>query len=81
MKKHYTQAEKEAHKAELTRIRAAHERFDAFMSEHGWTKHHLFMRGSKWVKDDDTIICDRNGWQLNGQTMPQQEIHKTLHYD
>ena len=81
MKKHYTQAEKKAYKAEQTQIKAVHERFDTFMSEHGWTKYHLFMRGTKWVKGDDTIIYDRNGWKLNEQTVTEQEIHKFLQYD
>ena len=67
---HYTAAEKEAW-----------ERLDTFMSEQGWTKFHLFMRGTKWVNGDDTIIYDRNGWQLNGQTMSKQELFKTLQYD
>ena len=81
MKKHYTKAEKEAYKTEYAKIKAAQERFDTFMSEHGWRKFHLFMRGTKWVKGDDAIIYDRNGWQLNGQTTTEQEIHKFLQYD
>jgi hypothetical protein len=81
MKQHFTKAEKEAYRQEQARIKAAHERFDSFMSEHGWTKYHLFMRGSKWVKGDDTIIYDRNGWKLNEQTVTEQEIHKFLQYD
>ena len=77
----YTKIEKEAYKAEQARIKAAHERFDSFMSAHGWSKFHLFMRGTKWVKDDDILLYDRNGWQLNGQTMSEQEIHQFLQYD
>lgn len=47
MKQHYTKAEKEAYRQEQARIKAAQERFDSFMSEQGWTKYLLFMRGSK----------------------------------
>jgi hypothetical protein len=81
MRKHYTKAEKEAYQTEQAGIKEAWKRFDAFMSGHGWTKFHLFMRGTKWVKGNDTIIYDRKGWQLNGQTMTEQEIHTFLHYD
>ena len=81
MKQHFTKAEKEAHRQKQARIKAAHERFDSHMSEHGWTKYLLFMRGTKWVKGDDTIIYDRNGWKLNEQTVTEQEIHKFLQYD
>ena len=81
MKQHFTKAEKEAYHQGQARIKAAHERFDSHMSEHGWTKYLLFMRGTKWVKGDDTIIYDRNGWKLNEQTVTEQEIHKFLQYD
>ena len=81
MKKHYTQAEKEAYQQEQAAIKEEWKRFDTFMSERGWTKYHLFMRGTKWVRGDDMIIYDRNDWQLNGQTMTKQEMHKFLQYD
>ena len=81
MLQHYTKAEKEAYKAKQTLIKAAHEQFDTFLSKHGWTKFLLFMRGSKWTNGENTLIYDRNGWQLNGQTMTEQEIHKFLQYD
>ena len=81
MKKHYTKAEKEAYKAGQTKIKEEWKRFDTFMSEHGWSKSHLFMRGTKWVKDDDVLIYDRNGWQLNGKTLTEQELFKFLQYD
>jgi len=80
MKQHYTQAEKEVYKAEQELIKAAHERFDTFMSAHGWTKYHLFMRGSKWTKDADTIIHDRDGWHLNGQNITEKEFYQHIHY-
>ena len=80
MKKHYTQAEKKAYKAEQTQIKAVHERFDTFMSEHGWSKFHLFMRGSKWTKDADTIIHDSDGWHLNGQNITEKEFYQHIHY-
>ena len=65
----YTKSEKEAW-----------ERFDAFMAEQGWSKFHLFMRGNKWVKGDDILLYDRNGWQLNGQILTEQELFNTLRY-
>jgi len=80
MKQHYTKAEKEAYRQEQARIKAAHERFDSFMSEHGWTKYHLFMRGSKWMKDADTIIYDRDGWHLNGQNITEKEFYQYIQY-
>ena len=80
MKKHYTKAEKEAYQAEQARIKAEHERFDSFMSGQGWTKYHLFMRGTKWTKDADTIICDRNGWHLNGQNITEKVLHQHIQY-
>lgn len=81
MKKHYTQAEKEAYKAQQAQTKAEYERFDAFMTERGWSKYHLFMRGTKWTKGENVLICDRNGWHLNEQTITKQELFKTLQYD
>lgn len=81
MKTHYTKAEKEAYNAAQAKIKAAQERFDAFMSEHGWSKFHLFMRGTKWVKGEEIIICDRNGWHLNGKIVTKQEINQFLQYE
>ena len=79
MKQHFTKAEKEAYRQEQARIKAAHERFDSFMSEHGWTKYHLFMRGTKWAKGTDTIIHDSDGWRLNGQKLTEKELHQHIH--
>lgn len=80
MRQHFTKAEKEAYRQEQARIKAAHERFDSFMTEQGWTKYHLFMRGSKWMKDADTIIHDSDGWHLNGQNITEKELHQFIHY-
>ena len=80
MKQHFTKAEKEAYRQEQARIKAAHERFDNFMSEQGWTKYHLFMRGSKWTKDADTIIHDSDGWHLNGQNITEKEFYQYIQY-
>jgi hypothetical protein len=74
MKQHYTKAEKEAYHQGQARIKAAQERFDSFMTEHGWTKYHLFMRGTKWVKGDDVLIHDAKGWHLNGVIVPEQDV-------
>ena len=78
MRQHFTKAEKEAYRQEQARNKAAHERFDSYMSEQGWTKYHLFMRGTKWTKDADTIIYDRNGWLLNGQNITEKELHQYI---
>lgn len=67
MRKHYTKAEKEAYKIAQANIKAEYERFDAIMAEHGWTKYHLFMRGTKWTKGEDVLILDAKGWHLNGE--------------
>ena len=80
MKQHFTKAEKEAYRQEQARIKAARERFDSFMTEHGWTKYHLFMRGTKWAKGTDTIIHDSDGWRLNGQKLTEKELHQHIHY-
>ena len=80
MRQHFTKAEKEAYRQEQARIKAAHERFDNFMSEQGWTKYHLFMRGTKWAKGTDTIIHNSDGWRLNGQKLTEKELHQHIQY-
>ena len=80
MKQHFTKAEKEACRQEQARIKAARERFDSFMTEHGWTKYHLFMRGSKWTKGADTIIRNSDGWHLNGQNITEKEFYQYIQY-
>ena len=80
MKQHYTKAEKEAYHQKQARIKAARERFDNFMSEQGWTKYHLFMRGTKWAKGTDTIIHNSDGWRLNGQKLTEKELHQHIQY-
>ncbi len=81
MRKHYTKEEREAYNAAQAKIKAEQKRFDTFMEAHGWTKYHLFMRGTKWVKGDEIIIYDRNGWHLNGQIVTKQELNTYLQYD
>ena len=80
MKQHYTKAEKEAYRQEQARLKAAHERFDNFMSEQGWTEYLLFMRGTKWTKGADTIIRNSDGWHLNGQNITEKEFYQYIQY-
>ena len=52
----FTKEQREAYRIEQERIKNAWNRFDTFMSEQGWEKRHLFMRGNKWTRGENTII-------------------------
>lgn len=43
----YTKEEREAYRIKQERIKDSWKQFDTFMSEQGWEKCHLFMRGNK----------------------------------
>lgn len=74
----YTKEEREAHRVVQEGIKNSWKQFDAFMSEQGWEIRHLFMRGNRWTRDEDTIIRDRNGWHLNGAKITTEELMRFL---
>ena len=52
--------------------------FDGEMQARGWRKQLLLMRGVKWTKDDDDIIYDSLGWQLNGRSLSEDDLFQFL---
>ncbi len=53
---------------------------DAFV-RNGWKRHHLFMIGDSWDKDDDKITCFYNGYRLNGNLISSEQLIKMLDID
>ena len=76
----FTKEQREAYRIEQEKIKNAWNRFDTFMSEQGWEKRHLFMRGNKWTRGENTIIYDRNGWHLNEECLTKQKLFDTIGY-
>ena len=42
--------------------------------EKGWDQYHLFMRGTKWMNDSQTVIRDAHGYLLNGKRVDEDTI-------
>ena len=75
----YTKEEKEAYRIKQERIKNSWKKLDTFMLEQGWEKRHLFMRGNKWTRDEDTITYDRHGWRLNGAKITTVELMRFIY--
>jgi hypothetical protein len=77
----FTKEQRDAYRIEQEKIKNAWNRFDTFMSEQGWENRHLFMRGNKWTRGENTTIYDSNGWSLNGSIVPYEQIVETIEYN
>lgn len=62
------------------KAREERNRFDNFMKNNGWNLCILFMRGTKWFKDDVEIIIDRNGCHWNGEIITRDEMNFRISY-
>ena len=49
--------------------------------ESGWNQYHLFMRGTKWEKGNQTVIRDVNGYMLDGKRVGEEAIITLLGID
>ncbi len=47
---------------------------DRSFREKGWNQCHLFMRGTKWTKDNQTVVRDANGYLLDGERVGEDTI-------
>ena len=74
----YTKEEREAYRIKQERIKDSWKQFDTFMSEQGWEKCHLFMRGNKQTRGENTIIFNRNSWRLNGAKITTEELMRFI---
>lgn len=56
-------------------------KFNEFMKSNGWSIFILFMRGTKWKKDDISIINDVSGWHWNKTLISQEEVFNRVGYN
>ena len=54
---------------------------DYYFREKGWNQYHLFMRGTKWTKGNQTVIMDANGYKLDGERVGEDAIIALLDID
>lgn len=47
----------------------------------GWTQYHLFMRGTRWVKDSHTVIRDTIGYLYDGKRVTEDIIIAMMKID
>lgn len=47
----------------------------------GWTMHHTFMAGNKWVKGHDTVTCYYGIYKLNGTVISNEYLYEMLDID
>ena len=40
----------------------------------GWTQYHLFMRGTRWEKDNHTVVRDTLGYLYDGKRVTEDTI-------
>ena len=74
----YTKEERKLYHIKQERIKNSRRQFDAFMSEQGWEKRHMFMRGSKWSRGGNTITYDWHGWRINGEIITVEELMRFI---
>ena len=47
----------------------------------GWTQYHLFMRGTRWEKDNHTVIKDTLGYLYDGKRVTEDTIIAMMKID
>ena len=47
----------------------------------GWTQYHLFMRGTRWEKDNHTVIRDTLGYLYDGKRVTEDTIIAMMNID
>lgn len=47
----------------------------------GWTQYYLFMRGTRWEKDNHTVIRDAYGYMYDGKRVAEETVITMMKID